>query len=468
MIWQSGPKLSRRTLLGALSLTAVAPVLQACGGAATTTSQSTGAPTAASTAAMPASSATTVPAATPAAASGAKISLGIAVRSDAQFTWQTDAAKQFAKEHPNVDLSITQVQYTDMAKKQLTMLATGTMPDVVFSGAKWYSYSAYKGAFLAIDDLIKQGSTNIDDFFPSAIASCKLDGKLYGLPYTLNTGNTNIILYNRDLLGAAGAKEPSDGWTMDDFVATAAKVTNPQKRVFGTDLLPSSYYDLATWARTLGGDILSADGKQFTLATDPKTAEAARWITEIRTKSHAAPGRADSQGIEFAAGQIGLSAGGTYTVSGMGKAIGDKFKWDVVLAPVGPDGRRGYEIFVSMFSLYSMTKHVPEAFSLLAAELSPQTANHAFVDQGLPPALASVWSSADAQKISPIYGRVAKWLADGTDKGPFPMPDNLRFSELDDKFTNLMPPVYYGEVAFDQGLQQVQTECGQIVALPRG
>src|SRR5579884_3391698 len=102
---------------------------------------------------------TTAPPAATAVVPGAKVPLNIAVRSDAQFTWQADAARQFGQEHPNVALSITSVAYNDMAKKQLAMLATGTMPDVVFSGAKWFSYSAFKGAFLAIDDLIKQGGT---------------------------------------------------------------------------------------------------------------------------------------------------------------------------------------------------------------------------------------------------------------------------------------------------------------------
>jgi hypothetical protein len=48
------------------------------------------------------------------------------------------------------------------------------------------------------------------------------------------------------------------------------------------------------------------------------------------------------------------------------------------------------------------------------------------------------------------------------------MPYNLRFSELQDKFGNLIQPVFYGEVGFDEGTKKVQEECQQIVALPRG
>ncbi|MGH2457592.1 MAG: ABC transporter substrate-binding protein [Chloroflexota bacterium] len=464
---------TRRCFLGSLALAVVATPLAACGPSATAspTAQSGAAPAAQpTTATQPATQAqpTVPPQPTTAPAAGAKVPLSIAVRSDALFTWQTDAAKQFEQDHPNVSLTITQVNYNDMAKKQLAMLASGTMPDVIFSGAKWFSYSADKGAFLAIDDLVKSGSLGLDDFFKDAVASCKLDGKLYGLPYTLNTGNTNIIYYNKDLLAAKSLKEPTDDWTMDQFVGLATSLTDAPKHVYGTSLLPDSYYDLDTWARSLGGEILSADAKQFTLTTNPETKAAARWVTELRTKHHAAVSRADSQGIGFPAGQVALYCDATYDVGGIGKTIGNRFKWDVVLAPVGPGGLRGFEIFVSMFSLSAKTQHPTEAFDLLSAELSPKTALHAFVAQGLPPARPSIWQSADAAKISPIFGRVSKWLADGKDQGPFPMPDNLRFSELQDKFQNLIDQVFYGEVDFDSGLQNVQDACQKIVSLPRG
>ena len=223
----SDPALTRRRFVGSLALALVVAPLAACGQSATapptTAPRSAPQPTTApGSVASPTSGARAVPS----PATGENVPLSIAVRSDALFTWQTEAAKQFGQEHPSVTLTISQVNYADMAKKQLVMLASGTMPDVVFSGAKWFSYSAYKGAFLAIDDFVKQANTSLDDFFKDAIASCQLDGKLYGLPYTLNTGNTNIIYYNKDLLAAKGVKEPTDDWTMDKFVEMAAKLTD--------------------------------------------------------------------------------------------------------------------------------------------------------------------------------------------------------------------------------------------------
>jgi hypothetical protein len=51
--------------------------------------------------------------------------------------------------------------------------------------------------------------------------------------------------------------------------------------------------------------------------------------------------------------------------------------------------------------------------------------------------------------------------------GPFPMPANLRFDELQDTWANTSPDLFYGNVDFDAGLQAVQEACQEIMDLPR-
>src|SRR5690606_29556375 len=79
--------------------------------------------------------------------------------------WQRHFSREWAAEHPDVELDIQEIVYADMPKLQLTMLATDTLWDVCFSGVKWYPYSALSGAFLALDDYIASTDYNIEDFF---------------------------------------------------------------------------------------------------------------------------------------------------------------------------------------------------------------------------------------------------------------------------------------------------------------
>lgn len=445
------------------------PVLQACGGPAAQPTTAPAAPkdAAPTTAAKQEAPKETAKAAEPKTATGPAPKMSIALQVGADTQWQVNASEKFAQEN-SVDLEIIQVPGDEMAKKLLTMLATNTLSDVAYSGVKYFRYTAYKGAFMALDDMVKTNDPGLDDFFQSSIESCKFDGKLYALPIEINTGNQNIILYNKDMLAEKGVPEPTDEWTFEDFATGAATLTDQGANVFGTNLLPTNYYDLVTYARSLGGDILSEDGKEFTLATDPKTLEATRWVTELRTKHQAAPARTQTEGLAFPAGQIGFFATGIYSMVSIPLTIGDKFQWDAVLAPVGPEGLRGYELFTVMFSVSAKTQQPDLSYGLLTTLTSEETGMAAFVEEGNPMPRRSIWESPEAQNISTIFQRASDWLSDGKNEGEFPMPYNLRFAELQDKFGNLIQPIFYGETEFDAGIQNVQAECQKIVELERG
>lgn len=486
-----GRRLGRRQLLRAVAATAgllgVVPLMAACGGAAGSPAAATAAAQAAAAqsavrasattaaaapttapAAAPSPAATTAAQAQPAAAAGGKIPLSITVRTEPNNEWIKHWAQVWQQRHPEVALTIVDIPYGDMAKKQLAELATDTMQDVVYSGIKWFNYSAIKGAFRPIDDYVKTMDPGMDDFLADAIAGCTIDGKLYALPSEVNTGNSDIIIFNIDHLQKKGLQPPTDDWTVQQFVDAATKANDPSAKVFGTNYYPGTYYDFDALARTWGGEVFSADAKQFTLATDPKSVEAAQWAVDLRTKYKIAPNQQESQGLTFPAGQVAYSATGIYVVLSVGKTVGDKFKWDVVLFPKGPTGLRGYESFVVMWSVYAKSKHPEQAYDLVVNETSKETGIWAVVnDLYEPNARKSVWGAPEVTKINPIFGRALAWITDGKNKGPFPMPYNARFSELEDKYENVSPALWYGQVAFADGIKKVQQECQAIMDLPR-
>jgi multiple sugar transport system substrate-binding protein len=495
--------LSRRDWLKSACITVVAaPLLAACGaGAATTgvgtasatvaastsaatsaaappaasaakasTASITGANTAvASTATTAAAAATTATTSTAAARTVGKgnTRLSIAVWDDTVRTWHELYAQKYAEQHPEITLEIDKIPYGDMAEKQLTELAAGTLQDISFAGVKWLDYTAYRGGFRPLDDLVKQHNLDMNDFFSSAITGCSLDGKLYALPFETNSGNDDIIYVNTDLLATRGVTPPTDAWTVDNFLDIAHKMTDPTHHQWGTDYDAGSYYDFAALARTFGGDILSADTRTFTLNSDPNTVKAAEWLTSLRTNEHVAPLSNESKGVGFSDGNVALSGQCICSLPYTQKSVNNKFKFDLVLFPKGPTGMRGFEAFVTTFAMYAQTKHVPEAFDLLTFMTAKETATWAMVNQGQPPARKSVWESPEAAKISPAYAKIAAWMGDGKDKGAFPMPYNLRFTELESMYEKQSPPVWQGTMAVQGGLQQMQSLADAIMAEPR-
>jgi ABC-type glycerol-3-phosphate transport system substrate-binding protein len=487
------PLLSRRAILRAsFGLGVIVPaagLLAACGASATATSSSSAisaAPAPTTTASVVATTATVssasatravvattassaVPATTTpgqAAAPGKKTALSIATYAGATDDWQRHAAQAWQDAHPDVNLTVDSIAYADMPSKQLTLLASGTLEDVSFSGIKWFAYSASKGAFRAIDDYVKQQDPGMSDFFQTAITSSSMGGKLYALPYLLHPGNPALFAYNKDLLQRRGVKEPTDDWTVDDFVALGKATTDVGQKVFGTNYFPSTYYDFCSLARTWGGDVLSADGKQFTFNTDKGSQDAAQWAVNLRTIEHIAPSSAEAKDLTFVGGQYATAESGSYNVLVLEKQVGSKFGVGWALFPKGPTGLRGYQGFVENFSIFAGSKQPELAYSLVQAETSKETGIWAVVNtQYQPSARKSVWAAPEVTKLTPVFGRVLNWMS--TVNGPFPMPYNLRYTDLEGAWEKTSPPLFYGTVSYGTGLQQVQDACQAFVQMPR-
>jgi len=393
----------------------------------------------------------------------------LAVYAGANRDWMPKYAKVWAAKNPNVTLHIDQIAYGDMNTKSVAEFTSGTMQDVLFSGCKWMAYNVSKGMFMAIDSYTKQKDPGLSDFLPAAILDSSWKGKLYGLPFEFNTGNNNVVYYNKDMVQAKGAKEPTDTWTTEDYSAFVQTMTDSSKGIWGTDIMPGSYYDLGCYARSYGGDILAAPNfDKFTLTTDPNTVKATQWMVDLRTKYKGAPSRAESQNMSilFPSQKLASTASCICNFTTESQTVGTKFKWGVVLGPTGPNGLRGFDSFAAIWNMYSKTKVPDLGYDLMMGLTSTEAATWAVLNDDQPPARASVWRDATLNKNNNIYQRVADWVTNGKDQGPFPVPSNLRFTELQDKWANLSPALFYGEIDFQKGMQQIQDACQQIVAEP--
>lgn len=404
-----------------------------------------------------------------------KAQMSVATHHSVVHDYQREFSARWAEAHADeVDLQIETVVYGEMPKLQLARQASGTLWDVNFSGIKWFPFSASKGMFLALDDhLATRDDANLDDFFTAALEGGKLDGVLYGLAFIIHPGNPAVVGVNLDMLDAAGFEMPTDDWTIAEFAEMAAAMSDPENNIFGTNYLPGNYYDFESLVRAYGGDMMDPERKQFLFGTDELNIDAARWLTSLRTELNAAPSRAEigTEGVDFVSGTIGLGVAGTYSVNGWTTEIGDRFPVDWVLYPLGPEGLRGYTAFHSNFSCWSETPYPDLAVDLLLYLTSTETGLWSALEQGTgqPNARKSVWGNEEVLANShPIFERALnKLFLDPEVPGPFPMPYNLRFQELQDNWANTSPDLFYGDVGFEEGLQLVQEACQEIMDLPR-
>lgn len=184
--------------------------------------------------------------------------------------------------HP-VEVIPTPGTGTDYETKVRTMLAGGTVPDVIRTNDDFVRFYSVKNQFMDLTEWIQRDGIDSTKYFePIWNFSAQPDGK-----YTaISLGNQpRLIYYNVDMFEAAGVPLPpkdwnAEGWTWDDFLETAKALT-----IEGQQWGALVYDDTGceqTFAvnNGLAEGIYSEDGKSFLLA-EPQGIEAIQWLADL-------------------------------------------------------------------------------------------------------------------------------------------------------------------------------------------
>ena len=378
--------------------------------------------------------------------------------------WMANVPLEYAEQHPEVDVEVEIIIYGEAFTKAMTGAATGTLPDVFYVPVRWGPYAAFKGAFLWLDDLVEVQDPGMDDWFDAVLPNTKWEDKMYALPNELHPGRPTTVYYNRDLLAERGVDEPTDDWTWDEYAEMASKITDEERRIYGSAWFPTNVHDYIAMTRSWGGDLLSEDGRTCTFNTDPNSIATARFQVDMKTVYNAVPGRDEREGLQFFAGLYGFNPLAPNNIRGITEGVGDNFEWDVVMAPVGTPGLRGGYMFINSFCLSATTQHPDEAYDLAVYMTSYDVMKRALLEEGHNPHRESLWRLPEAH---PIWPRAADWLTTTKAEMRWPAPWNLLFEEMQDTFVNNVLPLWYAEVPFEQGMQEIHDAVQAVLDQPR-
>lgn len=118
---------------------------------------------------------------------------------------------EFEREHPGIRVELQQVPWTAAHEKLLTAFAGDALPDVCALGNTWIPEFAALGALAPLDaPLARAPSIRAGDYFPGAWQSGVIDGRVYALPWYVET---RLPFYRRDLLERAGVTRLPRTWT---------------------------------------------------------------------------------------------------------------------------------------------------------------------------------------------------------------------------------------------------------------
>jgi multiple sugar transport system substrate-binding protein len=170
--------------------------------------------------------------------------------------------EDFERQHPGIRVRVQQVPWSAAHEKLLTAYAGDAMPDVFQLGNTWVPEFVALDAITPLDEWIDATpSLGREDFFPGITATNEIDGRLYGIPWYVDT---RLLFYRSDLLGD---RDPPRSW--DDWRATMAAMQQAAGPGADAIMLPSN-----EWAPTvilalqMGAELLAGEDEcgNFTAA----------------------------------------------------------------------------------------------------------------------------------------------------------------------------------------------------------
>lgn len=337
--------LSRRTALRGLGAvligTAATALLAACGqGGSTSASVSSAAPATSATSSSAPSS--TVAAQTSAASTSSAASSSAVVTSSSAASTAAPAAAAPAAQPGTLNLFVGKINtppgaqdalfktliadfeskhsgvkvayntYNSAAEESTkieTSVAASSGPDMFEFGSTVLPTAAATGAFVTLTNALWNELGGKSKFFAAQLKMSGLTpNALIGVPeYMLPFA----LVYNTDLLSAAGVQPPTT-WT--EFVDAAKKITDPTNGQWGTVMDPSDPFDPwhITWvlAKQFGGDFISADMTKATMTSQPVYEAFRFWFDWMATYKIANTSDATFKGPDqlnnFASGKVGF------------------------------------------------------------------------------------------------------------------------------------------------------------------
>lgn len=357
-----------------------------------------------------------------------------------------NAVQDFEKAYPNVNVTFEDVP-NNYGTNLLAEFAAGNAPDVFQIGDGSMAQYQQLGALQDLAPYIS-GKNGFDPSvsFPAVAAFGNTGGSTYALTKDYSP---LVFYYNTDKLKAAGLDAPKTGWTWDDFLkyaqkltidasgndATSAKFDPKHIKQWGVQL-PDGWGD-PLWSRGIepiiyqnGGSVMSTDGKKTTGYMDSDaTVAALQWYVDLFNKYHVAPNKTDVASFNgadlFQGGQVAMLYNGVWPLDGYTKVSG--FHFATVAIPTGPKGAANVLCWAG-FGMYSGSKNKDAAWALLkfigVGDGAKQFAAYALT-------AVKALSEAQGKTKDPLYGPV---MADLANVKPIPDSYSQYWGTCGDKF----------------------------------
>ena len=133
-----------------------------------------------------------------------------------------ELAAKFEAANPGIKVNLEITVSDGLPARIQTALVSGSPPDLIEAQHGWVAPYAQAGLVQPLDDVLQDK----DDYIPAALDYDTWDGKLWGIPYRIETHG---VIYNRGKFKDAGLDPDKPPQTWPELVDAAKKLTSGEQ-----------------------------------------------------------------------------------------------------------------------------------------------------------------------------------------------------------------------------------------------
>ena len=299
----------------------------------------------------------------------------------------TQLIPEFEKQNPKIKVTVQQIPWSAAHEKLLTAFVGDATPDIAQMGNTWIPEFTAVGA---LDDLSALPIEK-NDYFPGIWATNVVDGKLYGVPWYVDT---RVLFYRRDMLARAGYPNAPRTWA--EWLDAMEKIRARKLSRFGIIMPTNEWEEPVTFAFSNGSTLLTPDGTRGAFR-QKAFAEAFAFYVDIYKRGYA-PVDTNQQIAnlhqQFAQGDFAMFITGPWNVGECRRRLPADMQDKWATAPL--PGRNGIGVSLaggSSLVIFRASKQKEAARKFIAFLSEPAQQVRFFELTGDLPARRSAWQS---------------------------------------------------------------------------
>ncbi len=299
---------------------------------------------------------------------------------------------EFERTHPGVRVDVQQLPWSAAHEKLLTAFAGDATPDVCQLGNTWVPEFVALNALAPLDDA-SAASPVIDaaDYFAGIWDTNRVDGKLYGVPWYVDT---RLLFYRRDLLARAGHESPPRSWPEWTAALEAIKQRHTPGQ-YGIVLPANEFEPLVALALQQDDPLLRDDGR-FGNFRSAGFKRALQFYVDMFRRGYAPPStNADVSNVwnEFGRGYFTFYISGPWNIGELQRRLPPELRQSWMTAPLpGPDGPGASIAGGSSLVMFRASRSKQAAWQLIEYLSQPAMQRRFHAMTGDLPPRRSAWS----------------------------------------------------------------------------